>query len=142
MSKQDRKGNDSFSHWNLELVWILRFEIWTLEFVRDTPLWLRLRRVRYTFTELTDIYFDGIGLAALAKDADLNDLSHDRRNRSKLGLDPLRQAVAGERQLLGHDLAINVDVGVPPEFDIDHGQSHAGRAADLLHAARTTHDRF
>jgi hypothetical protein len=33
------KGNDLFSHWNLELVWILGFEIWTLEFVRDTPLW-------------------------------------------------------------------------------------------------------
>jgi hypothetical protein len=28
--------NDFFSHWNLELVWVLRFGYWS--FVRDTAL--------------------------------------------------------------------------------------------------------
>ena len=85
---------------------------------------------------------DRVGLAAFAPHADQHDLAHDRRDRRQLRPHSLRQAVGGERHLLGHDLPIDVDVGAPVELDVDHRQPDARRAADRLHAGGAVEHRL
>ena len=58
------------------------------------------------------------------------------------GLTPCGQAVGGQRQLLGDDLPVDVDVGSPGELDVDHRQPDARRAAHRLHAGRAVQRRL
>ena len=80
--------------------------------------------------------------APFAPHADDHDLAHDRRDRPHLRANPFRQPLGGQRQLLGHDLPVDVDVGPPGELDLDDRQPDARRTANRLHAGRPVEDRF
>ena len=65
-------------------------------------------------------------IVAVGRDREEQDLAHDRRDRRQdRPLDLRRQRAADERQLLGDDLARDVDVGAPVELDPDDGDADA-----------------
>ena len=72
--------------------------------------------------------------SAAADEADQHDLPHQRGDRADRGHHALGQMAGGELQPFGDDLAIDVDVGVPVELDVE--QREAGRARRSGPAAR------
>ena len=74
--------------------------------------------------------------------ADDHDLAHDRRDRRELRRDAFGQPVGGQRQPLGDDLPVVVDVGAPAELDVDHRQADAGRRPHGLDAGRAVEHRL
>ena len=74
---------------------------------------------------------------------DEHDFAHDGRDRCQRGRgDVRRQLAAGGLQLLCHDLARAIDVGLPVELNDDDGQPDAGVRAHTPHAGRSIHGGF
>ena len=60
------------------------------------------------------------------RDANMHHLPHDRGNGAQLRADAHRHSIERNRDLLGDDLPVDVDVGAPSKLDGDHRQADAG----------------
>ena len=78
----------------------------------------------------------------IAQQGDEHNLTRHRNDGSHLHFHMGRQVLAHRRQAFRHNLASQVNIGIPVKINPDEGKSAAAGTAHLLHAGRAGKSRF